>query len=256
MFGALLVTIAIGGEVAVEDTTGCVDPIAVRAALDGVEGADRVDLAVSVLPEGDLRGLKVIWAGRHERDLEVVAGDCDQVPTLIAVATERVIADLPSRLKARRAVLLSSVGAGIGGGVDAWAPRLSLWTDSVGRGPVAPTLGGAFVVGTQPVGTGATRTLGLGLRVGALARTDRVRADLGLTGGFLAGRGSGLTTKVTNLVPQLGVRTGVSSTGPFRLGGFVEVPLIRPVWSIVGGASVPEPLVRLSLEIGWIVGER
>lgn len=254
--GWLVVAAAHAGGLTIDDPTGCVDSDGVERALAGVEGAERVELAISVLPEGERRGLHLVWAQLHERDIEVVASDCAQVPDLVALATKRVLASLPSRLTAKQAPIVTSLGTGLGAGVDRWAPRGTLWADWVSRDPIALAFGIYGAVGNQPLPTGSAWTTVASGRVGGAGRVGRARMDLAVAGEAMVGRGAGLTENRTSWLVRPVVRTGVSSDTRLRVGGFVEVPVIRTLWSVEGGEQVPEPLVRAQLELGWIVGSR
>ena len=84
-------------------------------------------------------------------------------------------------------------------------------------------------------------------------RSGSTKLQVGAVAGCLVGRGAGLIENRTTLVPRVALRAGGGTAAGVLAGLYVEVPVIRPVWVVEGAEAVPDPLVRLQLELGGFV---
>lgn len=225
-------------------------------ALAGVVGAERAPVTVTVLPEGDVRAIHLRWGESIARDLEVTVGDCQRLPEMIALATERVLAELPSGLDVPPGRWVASVGGALGLGAVPWAPRVDGWFAGRPHLPVAPELGGAVVVGGQALGDGGVVVTGADLRVGASVVTGGARLGASALAGGRVGVGVALADRRAAVLPRVAARLEAGSAAPTRVWGAVEIPVVAPTWTVAGGPSASEPWVTASLGIGRTIASR
>lgn len=245
-----------GVELTVQDPSGCVEPDSVQAALDAVVGAAPLEVVVQVLPDGERRGVTIEWVDLDRRELDVAAGDCPRLGVTLALATERMLARLPSDLRPRPAVWEHGLGIGAGAGLWPTAPWVSLWTDHALRSDVGLALGPTVGFTTQPAGEGRVLSLAAGLRAGVRVRVGEARLEGGGFAQGVVGQGVGLFASRTRLRPRFGVRAALSGGRRVRTGLGAELAIGRPTWTVDGAASTPHPLVLVVAELGWMSGDR
>lgn len=247
---ALLLTVAaLAGRVEVEDATGCIDDVGLRAGLDKVIGSVmiRIDVFASVEEERDERLIHLkVDAGAHHwtKLMTVVHADCPHVPEAAALSIQRGLSAMP--------------------GFD-WEklvrdpPPIRIGVAAGGSGPVAPRV---LIAARGSIGERLRGTANLRFEASPLWRVNASRIAAASAG---LGVGTSWRAGFLEIRPEVGSQIGVMwilsrspgvppSQSKLHLTGLGGVELGGAgAWSIAFHGEFARPRF-LTADTGRIVG--